>query len=134
MIDTQEKTIVNLLNAVREQHDQLNNQKIKIKNLEDKVDACLTKCHNKIKCLWFRHVLFNNIKERGDFFGPFFKRCRLNYTLLQISYDNYQDTADKAKYPDPDISDLFEYLAGNSSLDTNGETISSLLYPLMPSH
>lgn len=63
-----------------------------------------------------------------------FKRCRLNYTLSQISYDNYQDTADKANYPDPDISDLFEYLAGNSSLDTNGETISSLLDPLMPSH
>lgn len=41
MIETQEKTILNLLNAVREQHDQLNNQKIKIKNLEDKVDACL---------------------------------------------------------------------------------------------
>lgn len=62
MIETQEKKIVNLLNAVREQHDQLNNQKIKIKNLEDKVDACLTKCHNLLKCLWFRHVLFNNMK------------------------------------------------------------------------
>ncbi|XP_011613421.2 angiopoietin-related protein 3 [Takifugu rubripes] len=72
VIETQEKTIGILLNAVREQHDQLNNQKIKITNLEDK-----------------------------------------------ISYDNYQDTVDKAKYPDPDISDLFEYLAGNSSLDTN---------------
>lgn len=41
VIETQEKTIVNLLNAVREQHDQLNNQKIKIKTLEDKVDRHL---------------------------------------------------------------------------------------------
>lgn len=41
MIETQEKTIVNLLNAVREQHDQLNDQKIKIKHLEDKVDSWL---------------------------------------------------------------------------------------------
>lgn len=71
---------------------------------------------------------------RGFFLGHSLKGCRLNYTLLQISYDNYQDTVDKAKYPEPDVSDLFEYLAGNSSLDTNGETSSSLLHPLMPSH
>lgn len=51
MIETQEKTIVELLNAVREQHEQLNNQKIKIKNLEDKVGTYLIKCYNKFQCL-----------------------------------------------------------------------------------
>lgn len=40
VIEAQEKTITNLLKAVREQHDQLDNQKIKIKNLEEKVDNC----------------------------------------------------------------------------------------------
>lgn len=51
-------------------------------------------------------------------------KCRLKHTLLQISYDSHQDTVDKAAYADS--SDLFDYLAGNSSLDTNGETIKSL--------
>lgn len=37
VIESQEKTIINLLKAVQEQHDQLDNQKSKIKNLEDKV-------------------------------------------------------------------------------------------------
>lgn len=37
VIEAQEKTISNLLKAVREQHDQLDNQKLKIKNLEEKV-------------------------------------------------------------------------------------------------
>lgn len=37
VIEAQEKTITNLLNAVREQHDQLDHQKIKIKNLEEKL-------------------------------------------------------------------------------------------------
>lgn len=38
MIETQEKTISNLLKAVKEQHDQLDYQKNKIKNLEEKVN------------------------------------------------------------------------------------------------
>lgn len=38
MIDAQEKTITDLLQAVKEQHDQLDNQKNKIKILEEKVD------------------------------------------------------------------------------------------------
>ncbi|XP_022623234.1 angiopoietin-related protein 3 [Seriola dumerili] len=37
VIEAQEKTITNLLNAVKEQHDQLDHQKIKIKNLEEKL-------------------------------------------------------------------------------------------------
>lgn len=37
VIEAQEKTITNLLNAVREQHDQLDHQKLKIKNLEEKL-------------------------------------------------------------------------------------------------
>ena len=37
MIESQERTITELLKAVREQHDQLDHQKSKIKNLEDKV-------------------------------------------------------------------------------------------------
>ncbi|XP_076871006.1 angiopoietin-related protein 3 [Brachyhypopomus gauderio] len=37
VIDTQEKTIKDLLQSVREQHDQLNSQKIKIKSLEEKL-------------------------------------------------------------------------------------------------
>lgn len=40
MIESQEKTITNLLEAVKEQHDQLDNQKTKIINLEEKVDDC----------------------------------------------------------------------------------------------
>ncbi|XP_062854085.1 angiopoietin-related protein 3 [Trichomycterus rosablanca] len=38
MIDTQDKTIKELLRSVREQHEQLNFQKIKIKSLEDKLN------------------------------------------------------------------------------------------------
>ncbi|XP_049911978.1 angiopoietin-related protein 3 [Epinephelus moara] len=37
VIESQEKTITSLLKAVKEQHDQLDNQKTKIKNLEDKL-------------------------------------------------------------------------------------------------
>ncbi|XP_076026309.1 angiopoietin-related protein 3 [Genypterus blacodes] len=37
VIEAQERTITNLLKAVKEQHDQLDNQKDKIKNLEDKL-------------------------------------------------------------------------------------------------
>lgn len=37
MIEAQEKTITDLLQAVKEQHDQLDNQKTKIKILEEKV-------------------------------------------------------------------------------------------------
>lgn len=37
VIDTQEKTINDLLKSVKEQHDQLNSQKNKIKSLEEKV-------------------------------------------------------------------------------------------------
>ncbi|XP_026882487.2 angiopoietin-related protein 3 [Electrophorus electricus] len=39
VIDTQEKTIKDLLEAVREQHEQLNSQKIKIKSLEEKLGS-----------------------------------------------------------------------------------------------
>lgn len=45
MIEVQEKTITDLLKAVKEQHDQLDDQKTKIKNLEEKVDNCLTRFH-----------------------------------------------------------------------------------------
>ncbi|XP_029285551.1 LOW QUALITY PROTEIN: angiopoietin-related protein 3 [Cottoperca gobio] len=38
VIDSQEKTINKLLKAVKEQHDQLDNQKNKIKNLEEKLN------------------------------------------------------------------------------------------------
>ncbi|KAJ0065513.1 hypothetical protein NL108_012792 [Boleophthalmus pectinirostris] len=38
VIEAQEKTITNLLNAVKEQHEQLNSQKLKIKNLEEKLN------------------------------------------------------------------------------------------------
>lgn len=37
VIEAQEKTITDLLQAVKEQHDQLDNQKTKIKILEEKV-------------------------------------------------------------------------------------------------
>lgn len=37
VIESQERTITDLLRAVREQNEQLNNQKNKIKSLEDKV-------------------------------------------------------------------------------------------------
>eukprot|EP00064_Thunnus_orientalis_P015011 superscaffoldBa00002706_g15060 len=37
VIETQDKTITNLLKAVKEQHDQLDHQKMKIKNLEEKL-------------------------------------------------------------------------------------------------
>ncbi|KAM8888926.1 angiopoietin-related protein 3 [Synchiropus picturatus] len=37
VIETQEKTITNLLKAVQEQHEQLEHQKIKIKNMEEKL-------------------------------------------------------------------------------------------------
>uniref|UniRef100_A0A3B3U807 Angiopoietin-like 3 n=1 Tax=Poecilia latipinna TaxID=48699 RepID=A0A3B3U807_9TELE len=43
VIEAQEKTITSLLKAVKEQHDQLDHQKIKIKNLEEKVDQTIDK-------------------------------------------------------------------------------------------
>lgn len=46
MIEAQEKTITSLLKAVTEQHDQLDHQKIKIKNLEEKVDNYSTRFNN----------------------------------------------------------------------------------------
>lgn len=39
VIEAQEKTITNLLLAVKEQHDQLDNQNLKIKNLEEKLSS-----------------------------------------------------------------------------------------------
>lgn len=42
VIETQERTITDLLKSVKEQHEQLNYQKIKIKSLEDKVFIHLT--------------------------------------------------------------------------------------------
>ncbi|XP_041862891.1 angiopoietin-related protein 3 [Melanotaenia boesemani] len=68
VIDAQEKTITNLLKAVKEQHDQLDHQKSKIKNLEEK-----------------------------------------------LSFDSYQDTADKSPDSDQTAADMFEYLTGNST-------------------
>lgn len=38
VIDTQEKTIKDLLKSVKEQHEQLNSQINKIKSLEEKVE------------------------------------------------------------------------------------------------
>ncbi|KAG7242340.1 hypothetical protein INR49_024016 [Caranx melampygus] len=73
VIEAQEKTITNLLKAVKEQHDQLDHQKIKIKNLEEK-----------------------------------------------FSYENFQDTIDKPVESDSAVSNMFEYLTGNSTgLDTD---------------
>ncbi|CAG5863448.1 unnamed protein product [Menidia menidia] len=71
VIETQEKTINNLLKAVREQHDQLDHQKVKIKNLEEK-----------------------------------------------LTYDSFQDTADKSADSNDPAADMFEYLTGNST-ETN---------------
>lgn len=42
VIEAQEKTITSLLLAVKEQHDQLDHQKLKIKNLEEKAGKHLT--------------------------------------------------------------------------------------------
>lgn len=38
VIEAQDKTITSLLKAVQEQHEQLDHQKIKIKNMEEKVN------------------------------------------------------------------------------------------------
>lgn len=57
VIEAQEKTITNLLKAVKEQHDQLDNQKIKIKNLEEKVDV------------------FNKMSPPYVFMGQTFAKC-----------------------------------------------------------
>ncbi|KAM4629243.1 angiopoietin-related protein 3 [Polymixia lowei] len=73
VIEAQERTITDLLKAVREQHDQLDYQKIKIKSLEEK-----------------------------------------------LSYDDFQDTIEKAVDSDPEAPDMFEYHTGNSTgLDIN---------------
>lgn len=55
VIEAQEKTITNLLKAVKEQHDQLDNQKIQIKNLEEKVDNCSTRFPYHMP-LWGKHL------------------------------------------------------------------------------
>lgn len=70
IIETQEKTITDLLKSVKEQHEQLSYQKVKIKSLEDK-----------------------------------------------LSYDTFQDTAEKASDLSPETPDPFGYLTMNS---TNG--------------
>lgn len=45
VIEAQEKTITDLLQAVKEQHDQLDNQKTKIKILEEKVKTAQQNKH-----------------------------------------------------------------------------------------
>ncbi len=42
VIETQERTITDLLKSVKEQHEQLNYQKTKIKSLEDKVSILVS--------------------------------------------------------------------------------------------
>ncbi len=42
VIETQERTITDLLKSVKEQHEQLNYQKTKIKGLEDKVSILVS--------------------------------------------------------------------------------------------
>ncbi|XP_056606245.1 angiopoietin-related protein 3 [Triplophysa dalaica] len=79
VIETQEKTITDLLKSVKEQHEQLNYQNGKIKSLEDK-----------------------------------------------LSYDNFQDTAEKFMDLSPETPDPFGYLTMNS---TNG-TIDINDYPV----
>lgn len=56
VIEAQEKTITNLLKAVKEQHDQLDNQKIQIKNLEEKVDNSSTRFPYHM-FLWGKYLL-----------------------------------------------------------------------------
>ncbi|XP_024134141.1 angiopoietin-related protein 3 [Oryzias melastigma] len=73
VIDAQEKTITSLLISVKEQHDQLDNQNVKIKHLEEK-----------------------------------------------LNFDSFQDTVDKPVDADQTASDIFEYLAANTTgLETN---------------
>lgn len=51
----------------------------------------------------------------------------LIHIILQLSHDNYQDTADDSIYADPAAPDMFEYLSGNSTiLSRNGNNISML--------
>lgn len=69
VIENQEKTITNLLKAVGEQHDQLDNQKLKIKNLEEKVDNCSTRFH---------YVFFFSLKPK-----------QLSSLRVQFVYLNY---------------------------------------------
>lgn len=67
VIETQEKTITDLLKSVKEQHEQLNYQNGKIKSLEDKVIHCVIKrifsdaSHLYLFALLqvYKHILFS---------------------------------------------------------------------------
>lgn len=59
VIETQERTITDLLKSVKEQHEQLNYQKIKIKSLEDKVFIHLTIIFHVIFIRNFRLCILN---------------------------------------------------------------------------
>lgn len=120
MIEAQEKTISDLLQAVKEQHDQLDNQKSKIKILEEKV-----KTGQQNKQLLFALLQMGFIK----FSAAYYITAEWNmYHLLinklsyffpapppQISYDSFQDTVDKSMDQDNSALDMFTYLTGNTS-------------------
>lgn len=58
VIEGQEKTITDLLQAVKEQHDQLDNQKSKIKILEEKVTTTQQDKHLLSALIHMRFIKF----------------------------------------------------------------------------
>lgn len=59
VIEGQEKTITDLLQAVKEQHDQLDNQKSKIKILEEKVTTTQQDKHLLSALIHMRYIKFH---------------------------------------------------------------------------
>lgn len=125
VIEAQEKTITDLLQAVKEQHDQLDNQKSKIKILEEKVKTPQRNKHLPL-------ALFQNLSNSlGNIIIILYyniadwKLCticvinKLSYffpaPLTQISYDSFQDTVDKSMDQDNSVYDMFTYLTGNAT-------------------
>lgn len=135
MIESQEKTITNLLKAVRDQHDQLDHQKIKIKNLEEKVVLQDFICYLCKTHLRFGSFVWKLCLGNTERYMLFFRADNIIYQhksiciLLQLSYDSFQDTVNKAIDSDPEPPDMFEYLTGNSTgLNMKGKTTKVIIY------
>lgn len=115
VIHSQDQSITELLKAVKEQSDQLNHQRIKIKTLEEKVD--IMHCDDLLLCCWtklsisndFAHFLTYKLPtswhctERNfdgvilynlDFFRPVFSRCRHDEGAVHIFNDLSQCLSD----------------------------------------
>ncbi|KAG7487653.1 hypothetical protein MATL_G00025720 [Megalops atlanticus] len=78
MIDSQEKSITDLLKAVKEQHDQLNYQKNKIKSLEDKKERLRSSSADRTGEFWLGLEKIYSVARQSE-------------SILQIELEDWKE-------------------------------------------